>query len=347
MSPRASRTPPQQPAPRGRLRLPRIGLPGIRLPRVSGRQLVHAGLAAAGALASVTLIDLIWPLNQAQPVAEAGDLSAVAKPASRAVTLLVIGLDSDRLSDLANNAAPAGAANADALMLVRFNPGGPVQALQIPANLAVLVPGEKKPRSLGSLYRSGGAALTADAVRELAGLPSGKPDRYLVISRQGLRLLADRLGGVEANPSRTMRHSDNSQKLKIDLQSGLQRLNPTQLEHLARWRDPKQPVETRLTNLQEVARSLHSELELRQGQLSLPDLVSGLQEQVQTNLSRTEALSLLVTALLPDTRLQFTTLPLAPPRSGKGAAAASGLRERVRDLPKPFWIETKPPAKPS
>jgi LCP family protein required for cell wall assembly len=232
-------------------------------------------------------------------------------------------------------------------MVVRVNPGGPVQALQIPANLAVQLPGETKPRSLGSLYRSGGPALTADAVRDLAGLPTGQPDRYLVISRYGLRLLADRLGGVEANPTRTMRHSDTSQKLKIDLQSGLQRLNSNQLEHLARWRDAKKPLESRLTNLQEVTRSLHRELELRQGQLSLPDLVAGLQGQVQTNLSRNETLSLLVTALQPDTQIQFITLPLDPPRSGEGAAAASPLRERVRDLPKPFGIEPKPPAKPS
>jgi LCP family protein required for cell wall assembly len=347
MPPRANRTPPQDPAPRGRKRLSQIRLPRINLPRVSRRQLVTAGLAGAGALASVTAIDLIWPLNPSSPVAEAGGLSAVAKPASRPVTLLVIGLDSDRLGDITNKAAPSGGANADALMLVRFNPAGPVQALQIPATLAVQMPGEKKPRSLGSLYRSGGAALTSDAVRELAGLPSGQPDRYLVISRYGLRLLADRLGGVEANPSRTMRHRDNSQSLKIDLQSGLQRVNATQLEHLARWRDPKKPLETRLTNLQEVASSLHRELELRQEQLSLPNLVSGLQGQVETNLSRTETLSLLVTALQPDTTVQFTTLPLDPPRSGEGAAAASPLRERVKDLPKPFWIAPKPPAKPA
>jgi LCP family protein required for cell wall assembly len=308
---------------------------------------VTIGVAGAAALVTVAAIDLIWPLSKSQPVADAGNLNAVAKPANRAVTVLVIGLDSDRLGDVSNNAAPAGAANADALVVLRVNPDGPVQALQIPATLAVQLPGETKPRSLGSLYRSGGPALTADAVRDLAGLPSGKPDRYLVISRYGLRLLADRLGGVEANPNRTMRHTDKSQKLMIDLQSGLQRLNPNQLEHLARWRDAKKPLETRLANLQEVTRSLHHELELRQGQLSLPDLVAGLQGQVQTNLSRSETLSLLVTALQPDTQIQFITLPLDPPRSGEGAAAASPLRERVRDLPKPFWIEPKPPAKPS
>jgi LCP family protein required for cell wall assembly len=347
MPPRASRKSAPDPAPRRRIRLPQIALPAIRLPHISRQQVVSAGLAGAGALAIVAAIDLIWPLNNPQPVAEAGSLNALAKPANRPVTVLLIGLDSDRLSDVDNNAAPAGAANADALMVVRVNPDGPVQVLQIPATLAVQLPGEKTPRSLGSLYRSGGPALTADAVRDLAGLPSGKPDRYVVISRYGLRLLTDRLGGVEANPNRTMRHTDNSQKLKIDLQSGLQRLNPNQLEHLARWRDTNKPLETRLSNLQEVARSLHHELELRQGQLSLPNLVGGLQGQVETNLSRSETLSLLVTALQPQTSVEFTTLPLDPPRSGEGAAAANQLRERVRDLPKAFWVEPKPLAKPS
>lgn len=336
MPPRARRPPAPGPNPTPR-----------RLPRISGRQWLSCGLAGAAAIATATAIDLVWPLDTPQRAGDASNLNALAKPANRAVTVLVIGLDSDKLSGDANQAAPAGAANADALLLLRLNPGGPVQVLQIPANLAVQLPGESKPRSLGSLYRTGGPALTADAVRELADLPSGKPDRYLVISRNGLRLLAGRLGGVEANPSRTMRHADTSQNLKIDLQSGLQRLNPTQIEHLARWRDPKKPEESRLANLQEVARSLHRELGVRQAQLSLPNLVAALQDEVQTNLSRNETLSLLVTTLQPDTSMQFTTLPLDPPRGPEGAAAASPLRERVRTLPDPFWIEPKPPAQPS
>jgi hypothetical protein len=62
-----------------------------------------------------------------------------------------------------------------------------------------------------------------------------------------------------------MRYTDNSQKLKIDLQSGLQRLNANQIEHLARWRDAKKPLESRLSNLQEVASSVHRELDAASG----------------------------------------------------------------------------------
>jgi anionic cell wall polymer biosynthesis LytR-Cps2A-Psr (LCP) family protein len=313
-------------------------------PKLGGRRLLAIASAAAAALAAASVLDLVWPRGGQTPSARERNLNDLATPPNRPVTLLLIGLDSDRLGDASNQAAPAGPANADALLLLRFNPGGPLQLLQVPAQVAVQLPGEAAPQALSSLYRSGGAALVADAVRELADLPSGQPDRYLVLSRGGLRALVQRLGVVEASPSRTMRHTDKSQKLSIDLQSGLQRLNPTQVEHLVRWQDPQRPVESRLANQQEVARSLQRELKLSQPQLDLVGLVSELQGDVQTNLNRSEALSLLVVALQPGTQLRFTSLPLEPPRSGKGAAATSPLRERVRSLPDAFWAAAEPSA---
>ena len=87
-------------------------------------------------------------------------------------------------------------------------------------------------------------------VRELVELPTPQPDRYVVMGRGALRALVDGLGSVEANPRRTMQYRDEAQNLSIDLQSGLQRLNGSQLEHLARWRDPNRPVSSRLDNHQ-------------------------------------------------------------------------------------------------
>jgi LCP family protein required for cell wall assembly len=260
------------------------------------------------------------------------------------VTLLLIGVDSDRLGDASNKAAPAGPANADTLMLLRVNPSGPVQVLQLPANVAVQLPGQQRPQALASLYRSGGPALVADAVRDLAGLPAGKPDRYLVMSRGSLRALVDGLGLVEVNPSRTMRYRDKSQNLTIDLQTGLQRLRANQVEQLVRWRDPERPLESRLANQEEVARGLQRELALSQPKLDLAELVAKLQGQVETNLSRTETLGLLVAALAPDRQLNFTTLPLEPPSdqassSDKDPGQLGQLRERVETLPDLFWAE--------
>jgi anionic cell wall polymer biosynthesis LytR-Cps2A-Psr (LCP) family protein len=51
----------------------------------------------------------------------------------------------------------------------------------------------------------------------------------------------------------------------------------------------------------------------RQQLQQLPDLLQQLQGQVETNLTRSEALSLLTVALRPGERLEFRTLPLQPP----------------------------------
>jgi anionic cell wall polymer biosynthesis LytR-Cps2A-Psr (LCP) family protein len=304
-----------------------------------GRLLVWAGLAGVGAVVGVSLLNLVWPRPDPRGTStEAESIRDLANVPSRPVTLLVIGVDADQLGAGSNGAAPAGPANADALLLLRVNPDGPLQVLPLPASLAVQLPGEQRPRSLASVYRAGGPALTADAVRELVDLPAGRPDRYLVLSRGALRALVSGFGTVEANPQRSMRHTDKAQDLTIDLQAGVQRLGPEQIEHLARWRDPARPLESRLENHQQVVTSLQREMSLQGMRVDLPALVDRLKGQVSTNLTRGEVLSLMAAALRPETTVSFTTLPLAAPRQSQ-AAKATGLRELAASLPQPFWPE--------
>jgi LCP family protein required for cell wall assembly len=298
-----------------------------------------------GVIVGASLLAVVWPEPEARSARGPLGLSDLAHVPNRSVTVLVIGLDADRLTAADNPAAPAGPANADALLLVRVNPDNTVQVLALPASLAVQLPGEDSPQALGSLYRTGGAALLADAVRDLAGLPAGRPDRYVVLSRGALRSLVEGLGSVEVNPRQTMRYRDKSQDLEIDLQAGVQRLSPEQMEHLARWRDGGQPVESRLMSHRQVVESLHRELVLQGMGADLPGLTRKLRGQVNTNLSQSEILSLLAAALRPETSLSFTTLPLAAPRQSQ-AAKATGLRERVAELPSPFWPEPKASTRP-
>ncbi|MEB3319974.1 MAG: LCP family protein [Cyanobium sp.] len=307
-------------------------------PRVR-RGAVTAAVWGSGALLGAGLLGLIWPQGSRESAAGESGVEELGKPPTRGVTVLVIGVDSDRLRDPSNRAAPAGAANADALLLLRVNPSAPLQVLQLPVSVAVQLPGKKRPQSLASLYRSGGPALMADAVRELAGLPSGQPDRYVVISRAGLRTLVNGLGTVEANPRRTMRYTDRSQAFSVDLQSGLQRLKAGQVEQLARWRDPKQPLESRLANHQELSRGLQRQLSEMQPQINMPTLLGQLQTEVETNLSRTEALGLLAAGLRPGMTPNFSILPLEP-RPGNGSPSGrEELRERLAALPDRFWAE--------
>ncbi|MCP9890485.1 LCP family protein [Cyanobium sp. Aljojuca 7D2] len=298
-----------------------------------GPTLLRLGAAAAGMAAGLGLLGLVWPEpdRSTEPVRQLSPAD-LGKAPSRNITLLVIGLDSEQPGDPLNQAAPRGPANADALLLVRVNPQGPLQVLTLPPNLAVQLPGQKRPQSLGSLYRLGGAALTADAVRSLVGLDSGEPDRYLVLGRASLRSLVDGLGSIAANPTRALRYNDKSQRFTVDLQGGLQRLKGNEVEQLVRYRDPARPEDSRQDNHQLVVRSLLREMALPEQLGRLSSLLQSLQNKgVVTNLSQAETLSLLAAGLSHGETVQFTSVPLAPSKAGQP------LRQIASSAPNPLW----------
>ncbi|MEB3173165.1 MAG: LCP family protein [Cyanobacteriota bacterium] len=277
------------------------------------RAALRLASAGCGVVLGLAALAVLWPRadRSFEPNALTG-VADLAKPPTRPVTVLLIGSDAERPGDPRNGAAPAGPANSDALMLLRVQPEAPLQLLELPIEAAVQLPGQKKPQALGSLYRQGGVALVADAVRELVALPPGQPDRYLVIGRQGLRQLIDALGELDVSPPRAMRYSDRSQKLTIDLQAGLQRLNGQQVEHMVRFRDPVAGEVGRRQQQQQLLRSLMRELvqPARLPQLAL--LARLVLSDSQTNLSEGELLSLLAAGLAQPDALEVTELPLEP-----------------------------------
>ena len=316
--------------------------PPTAVPNRRQRAAVRLGVAAVGVAIGFSGLALLWPKPDrsldTRPQLTPADL---AKPPTRPVTVLVIGIDGERVDEPINGAAPRGPANADALLLVRVNPDAPAQVLSLPPELAVALPGQSKPQALGSLYRFGGTALLGDAVRELVGLDSTQPDRYLVLSRSALRALVDGLGGIEASPPQAMRYRDKSQNFTIDLQAGLQRLQGKQVEELVRFRDPLRPQQSRFDDQQEAVRGLLRAM-VQPAQLpNLPGLIGSLKAQVRTNLSETETLSLLAAALGQGEQVQFTAVPLSPAKAGHGA-----LRQLSPTAPQPLWPAAQPAAAP-
>ncbi len=331
MAPRRESAPrrPEARSPRGPQ--PRPARSGATKRRAAVR-LLAAGLGVA---AGVGLLGLVWPpadrsLQDDAPTTAA----ALADPPSRPITVLLIGSDADRRGAVRNGAAPPGPANSDALLLVRIDPKGGLQVLNLPIELAVSLPGDKKPVALGSLYRRGGPALVADAAAELVGLPKGQPDRYLVLPRAGLRELVDGLGRVELAPDRTMRYRDKAQNLTIDIQGGLQLLDGRQLEQVLRYRDGERGEAGRRDRQQTAIESVLQQMGQSQQLLRLPELVGRLQNQVDTNLTQSEALSLLAASLQPGQKPRFRSLPLSAT-----ADAKQPLRELAPEAADRPWPE--------
>jgi len=282
----------------------------VRRRRRAALRLASAGCGVALGLA---FLGLLWPrADRSLQPKTSGSLADLAKPPSRAVTVLLIGIDAERPGDPRNGAAPAGPANSDALMLLRVQPAGPLQLLELPIEAAVQLPGQKKPQALGGLYRQGGVALVADAVRELVALPPGQPDRYVVIARQGLRQLIDAMGALDVSPPRAMRYSDRSQKLSIDLQAGLQRLDGAKVEQMVRYRDPAAGEAGRRQQQQQLLRSLMRELVQADRLSQLAALARLVLSDSQSNLSEGELLSLLAAGLAQPDALEVSELPLEP-----------------------------------
>ena len=284
-------------------------------------RLLAAGL---GVLAGVNLLGLVWPEpDRAVQPEELPTAAGLADVPSRPISVLLIGSDADRRGAVRNGAAPAGPANSDALVLVRVDPQGPLQVLSLPVEAAVQLPGDRRPVALGSLYRRGGPALVAGATAELVHLPKGQPDRYLVLPRAALRQLVDDLGSLELAPDRTMRYRDKSQRFSIALEGGLQQLNGAQVEQLLRFRDADSGEEGRrerqAMTLESAVRQMGQHQQLQQ----LPDLLRRLQDQVDTNLTQSEALSLLAAALQQKAPIRFRSLPLTP---------ATSSSERLRQV---------------
>jgi LCP family protein required for cell wall assembly len=292
-----------------------------------------AGLALLGAVLGTSVLALIWPRpDPSNSLREEITLATLAPKPRDSVTVLVIGSDADTLNAPTNRAAPAGPANGDTVLLVRVNRRGPLQVLQVPTELALSLPGRPGPVALGTLFREGGVTLTREALRELLNLKDGAPERFIVVPRQALRTLVDALGGLEVSPPRRINYRDQSQKLTIDLQSGLQRLSGAKVEQLARYRDKWLGESGRRTNQQVVLGGLRDQLAQPSLVAQLPAIVNLWSKEVETNLSTREMLSLLVAALDKPEPMRIETLPLRPPTKDY-----ADLRQLDPSAPRPLW----------
>ena len=298
-----------------------------------GRSLLRIGAALLGTALAGTALATVWPKPDpvgADVQSSEGSLTLAPLP-EQDVMVLVVGLDADTINAASNQAAPKGPANADSLMLVNISTKEPVQILQLPTELAVQLPGIEEMQSLSKTWQHGGIALTSDVVGELIELPANKPDRYLVISRQGLRRFVEGLGDIEVTLNQTYKHEDKSQGYSINLQAGIQTLNGAQAEQLARHKPKANDDHQRRMRQRLLLQGVHQQLTQIDAITMVPELLSVFSNQVKTDISSKEMLSLMAAAISAPSPPVITELPLAP-RAGQQM-----LRELKPDLSLPIW----------
>ena len=176
------------------------------------------------------------------------------------------------------------------MLLVRLDPSEHnINVLSIPRDTQIEIP------SIGTTKINqanvvGGPALASEVVSQT--LNDVSVDRYVRIDTSALRELIDLLGGVEVYVPRRMSYVDQTQKLNIDLQPGLQTLNGAQAEQFARFRHDQHGDIGRVQRQQILLKAIQKRLMNPLMLTRLPQAFSLVQKHIDTNLSLGEMLAL-------------------------------------------------------
>lgn len=196
----------------------------------------------------------------------------------------------------------------DTMLLLRFNPADQkLVVLSIPRDTRTAVDGLGVTKlNEANLY--GGPALSAVAVSTL--LDDVPIDRYVRINVQGVEKLVDALGGVTVYVPHDMKYQDDSQHLYINLKQGEQHLNGNQALQFLRFRYDRYGDIGRVQRQQMLMRALLEQTLSPATLTRIPQILSVIQENIDTNLSVEELVALVGFASQVDrSKVQMLMLP--------------------------------------
>lgn len=189
-------------------------------------------------------------------------------------TILLIGTDT-RPGD-ANG-------NSDVLMLCSIdNKNKRMEVMSIPRDTKVRLPsGESAKINKG--LQTGGPTLTVNLVESLTGIPI---DYYVLTHFGGLVKVINTIGGISVNvPERMLYNTGDRQYGTINLKPGLQTLNGEQALGFVRFRHDALGDIGRTERQQQFVTAFVHQLLQPENIGKLPDLITGLNDAVETDLS--------------------------------------------------------------
>lgn len=197
------------------------------------------------------------------------------------MNILVMGVDSN-----GRHAQRFLQTRSDTMMLVHLDPSNKhVGVVSIPRDSRVKLPGAHGIDKINSAHAMGGPQLAVEAVKEAFAVPV---DRYIVVDTEGLKKVFEMLGPVEVMVEKRMRYRDRAAGLNVQLEPGLQTLDPKQAEEYVRFRhDPKGDI-GRIERQQWFLRQVSKKLREPQVVLKIPEIIKFANDYVVTDLSMDE-----------------------------------------------------------
>lgn len=201
------------------------------------------------------------------------------------VNILVFGVDS--ISKDSDNK------RSDSIMLLTIDKDKQKPTIiSIPRDTRVKIPGRKNHDKINHSHAYGGPELLVKTVEQLLDI---KINYYVGINYNAVIEVVDALGGVEMDVPINMKYSDpyDEPPLHIDIKKGLQVLDGQQSIHFMRFRKGYANQDLgRIEAQQQFAKALVDKTLSPATILKIPQLIDIIYENVNTNISRKNMLSL-------------------------------------------------------
>lgn len=160
-----------------------------------------------------------------------------------------------------------------------------IDLLSIPRDTYVQIPKTGERTKINHAYAYGGVPLARSTVENYLGI---EIDNYAEIDFNGFKALVDALGGIEIDVEKDMKYRAEG----IDLKAGLQTLNGDQALQYVRFRSDAQADIGRIGRQQKFMRALAEQLLDLSSVWKLPQLISAITNNAQTDLTTEELLAL-------------------------------------------------------
>ena len=202
----------------------------------------------------------------------------------------------------------------DSIMLARFDfVGKKVQAVTIPRDTAVRIPGYRSPHKINAAHSYGGPTLLKETVEKTLGV---KVDAVVEINFEGFQQIVDTIGGIDLNVEKKLDYDDNWGHLHIHLKPGEQHMDGYKAMGYVRMRHSDSD-EMRSMRQHNFIEAMRSKIKQPSTFLTLPSAVDRLADNLKHyNMSQDQMFTLVNFARgLPKESISIETLPSFEGRS--------------------------------
>ena len=224
--------------------------------------------------------------------------------------ILLLGVDSN-----GSDTDPWVGTRSDTIVLLNIDPRTrSVNAISIPRDSKVYLPGEYGVQKINAAHAFGGINLTKETVEKTLGI---KVDKYVLVSDQAVKKLVDVLGGVPIYVEKRMNYDDYSGNLHIHLNKGLNVLDGKNAVGYLRFRHDGLGDIGRTQRQQWFLRGLLTKIQTPQAISKIPEMLNIANTYVKTNLSLYEMSQYAALAKNFDiSKIEVAILPGSPNKKG-------------------------------